>query len=554
MATRRDSRTKINQLLSADSVVVDPQVANATPPTHNMTSNTGTAVNIINNGVNDLNSLNQLQLDEQLKQQQFQQQQLQQQLQQQQEALLTQHANGGDPSVVHQNIQIHQFLPTGSEMIKLPKTRKSMVNTDEDGVRKCSRCRVKRFTESPEQLQKYATCNNCRTKRKVVKNPIDASQPNTYLDYSEFVSKIKMNSSMDILEHRYKGYSDANVFKRYELSDEVDNATYQEVGKMIIDAFIHPLMEETGFRFPVRDYHKGGTKNKKLTFMFICSQDSDRQRKSKTSAGRTSTNKLKTEHCDSKITLSYSLTNGLVQIMYHHKSHAPYVWKRHSALKAHPMDLTSVSMDSNLTASGANNADLIHAVQLHELRHAQLLQQQHHNNNQSHIQLPPLQSISADALPLQGGALNPHSQLQSQQDHRDLLSEVQNLQTYNTTINANNVSGNASATTTPTNAVNVMDGLPQSYTHQQQQQQQPPNSQQYQYLRQSSNHPNSDIAAAAVAAAAAQGNQNMVPGSMDAEIGGDQPHIHSDMATVVDLVDKANDDNIDKELIGLTGS
>ncbi|KAH3672779.1 hypothetical protein WICMUC_004185 [Wickerhamomyces mucosus] len=308
----------------------------------------------------------------------------------------------------HQQIddQIHQYH--SQEIDKRPtKKRKNDYN-----VKKCTRCRVKRSNEPIEQLNKYATCTNCRTKRKVVKNPIDTTLPNTYTDYNAFLNKISTNSTHDIFEHRYKGYSDESLFKRYTLTDNIDSHTYQAVGKQVTDYYINPLMESTGFRFPVRDYHKGGLKDKKLTFMFICSQDRERQRKSKVQNEKiSSNNKLKTEYCDSKITLSYSLIDGLVQILYNHKSHPPYVWKR------------MILKNNGYTTSNHKQS----RDQNHQLEH-EIGNQNEHQHQNSHTQSHQHQHAQ------QSQQLQPHHQQESimtNNDHRELMVDVQTLANFN---------------------------------------------------------------------------------------------------------------------------
>lgn len=151
-----------------------------------------------------------------------------------------------------------------------------------------------------------------------------------YTDYIAFINKIKLNTQQDILEHRYRGSTDPEVFKRYQVNAEIDPGTYQYIGKQLIEFYIHPLMDATGYRFPVRDYHKGGRKTKKISFMFICSQDQGKQRKSRSNNERQIQNKLKVEDCDSKVSLNYSLPDGIIQILYNHKTHPPYSWKKHS--------------------------------------------------------------------------------------------------------------------------------------------------------------------------------------------------------------------------------
>lgn len=156
------------------------------------------------------------------------------------------------------------------------------------------------------------------------------SIPNMYTDYIAFINKIKLNTQQDVLDHIYRGSTDPEVFKRYSVNADIDPGTYQYIGKQLIEFYIHPLMDATGYRFPVRDYHKGGRTTKKITFMFICSQDQGKQRKSRSNNERHIHNRLKVENCESKLSLNYSLPDGIIQIKYNHKSHPPYAWKKHS--------------------------------------------------------------------------------------------------------------------------------------------------------------------------------------------------------------------------------
>lgn len=157
---------------------------------------------------------------------------------------------------------------------------------------------------------------------------INRKLPNMYTDYSEFLNKIKTNTDHDLFEHRFRGESDPSIFKRYSSNFTVDSATYQQVAKQLLDVYINPLMEVSGYRFPIRDYHKGGRKAQRISFMFICSQDKSQKRKSRSNENRTTPNRLKVEECNSKLSLTYSLQDGIITIFYNHKSHKPYIWKK----------------------------------------------------------------------------------------------------------------------------------------------------------------------------------------------------------------------------------
>lgn len=152
--------------------------------------------------------------------------------------------------------------------------------------------------------------------------------PNMYTDYDQFLERIKTNTDHDLLEFRYTGESDPETFKRYGSNFNIDTATYQQVSKHLLEVYINPLMEVTGYRFPIRDYHKGGRKSQKISFMLICSQDKAQQRKSRSSEHRVIPNKLKVEDCKSKLTMTYSLQEGTVTLFYNHKAHRPYMWRK----------------------------------------------------------------------------------------------------------------------------------------------------------------------------------------------------------------------------------
>lgn len=197
-----------------------------------------------------------------------------------------------------------------------------------DKFKKCSRCRVRRTEESDEDLHRYATCFKCRQRRKVAKHPLDLSVPNTFTEFLEFVSQVKTNCSQDILDYHYRGVTDPNVLRRYGETEPVEPDEYQAISKQLVHFYVNPIMIATGFRFAIRDYHKGGQKNKKIMFMFVCSQDKGKQRGSRASSRRSIANKLKTEDCQSKLNLTYNLNDGSVHLDYNHKSHHQYNWKK----------------------------------------------------------------------------------------------------------------------------------------------------------------------------------------------------------------------------------
>lgn len=142
-----------------------------------------------------------------------------------------------------------------------------------------------------------------------------------------FLDRIKNNQIEDVLDHHYKSISPEELFKRYHPA-EVTNDVFAMVSKQLVATYLEPIMLITGFRFATRDYHKGGTKTKKVTFMFICSQDRTKQRKSRSDHKRQIINKLKVEECHSKVSMSYDLTNGVIQLGYNHRHHPPYSWSK----------------------------------------------------------------------------------------------------------------------------------------------------------------------------------------------------------------------------------
>ncbi|GME76249.1 unnamed protein product [Ambrosiozyma monospora] len=123
-------------------------------------------------------------------------------------------------------------------------------------VRKCSRCRVKRLSETPEELQRYQTCLNCRFKRRVkVKRPRPPPKlPALDDDWTSFQEKISLNTSIDLWRHTYKDYVDPELVPLYEphqLTEEI----VKEASDVIVSHYILPLQNLTGFKLAVRDHH-----------------------------------------------------------------------------------------------------------------------------------------------------------------------------------------------------------------------------------------------------------------------------------------------------------
>ncbi|GMG41121.1 unnamed protein product [Ambrosiozyma monospora] len=103
-------------------------------------------------------------------------------------------------------------------------------------VRKCSRCRVKRMSETPEELQRYQTCLNCRFKRrvKVKRHRPPPKLPALDDDWTSFQEKISLNTSIDLWRHTYKDYVDPELVPLYEphqLTEEI----VKEASDIIMD-------------------------------------------------------------------------------------------------------------------------------------------------------------------------------------------------------------------------------------------------------------------------------------------------------------------------------
>lgn len=210
----------------------------------------------------------------------------------------------------------------------------ALSNTSE--VPKCTRCRMKRFNESTKLLLKYNTCLNCRNKRKVKhrKPRVPSKLPNLSNNWEKFQERVATNTSVDLFQHNYSNYADETLFPRFN-PEELTDSIVDLISRRVINHYITPLQVLTGFRFAVRDHHKPRldkpNRAKKITWMFVCSQDKLRQRQSRSENKRQVSNKLKTEECESKISLNYDLVTGVVQLSYNHKHHYPYSWKKGDA-------------------------------------------------------------------------------------------------------------------------------------------------------------------------------------------------------------------------------
>jgi hypothetical protein len=202
-------------------------------------------------------------------------------------------------------------------------------NSNNNNIKKCSRCRVKRTQESESSLQKYQTCEQCRERRKVKqkKRRVLVKLPNLADDWKTFISRVALNNVIDLFQHNYRAYSNEIEFPRYD-ANSLNSEIIQRIGEKVIERYIWPLQEVTGFKFAIRDHHNpplyDNNRAKKITWMFICSQDKLRRRKSRSENKRQVLNKLKTEECCSKITMSYDIVYGIIQISYNHKHHKPF--------------------------------------------------------------------------------------------------------------------------------------------------------------------------------------------------------------------------------------
>ncbi|ODV87679.1 hypothetical protein CANARDRAFT_20416 [[Candida] arabinofermentans NRRL YB-2248] len=242
------------------------------------------------------------------------------------------------PQDQHPNVPQQQLAPASPQDPKgIKKKGSSRSDSITDSIKKCSRCRVKRMAEDPEMLIKYQTCLSCRMKRKVKQKKVrtPSKLPNLSDNWDQYQEKVSMNTTIDLFQHNYRNYTDPNIFPRYQ-KEELNEDIIKHMSQLVVSHYITPLQILTGFKLAIRDHHKPKlqepepfpNKSKKITWMYICSQDRYRQRKSRSENKRQVVNKLKTEECDSKITLNYDLVTGIVQLSYNHKHHPPFNWKK----------------------------------------------------------------------------------------------------------------------------------------------------------------------------------------------------------------------------------
>ncbi|ODQ79089.1 hypothetical protein BABINDRAFT_147878 [Babjeviella inositovora NRRL Y-12698] len=189
---------------------------------------------------------------------------------------------------------------------------------------KCSRCRVNR-DEPVLNLRCYATCRRCREVRKKIKTPLPV-----YREFDKFCRKVQQNTEVDLLDQRLATLGSPSHIQKCVL-DEITAETYLMISNRLIQVFVVPLMEATGYRFVVRDHRQGGVKKRKISLEFVCSQDKAQKR---VSHALGSAKELKVENCQSKLTLVYDLLTMELGMNFNHRSHTPYQWKRGGMAKA----------------------------------------------------------------------------------------------------------------------------------------------------------------------------------------------------------------------------
>lgn len=225
-------------------------------------------------------------------------------------------------------------------------------------IKKCSRCRMKRIHESEMDLHKYQTCAQCRAKRKVKeRRPRQLTKlPNVCDNWAKFLNKVSLNQQMDLHQHNFRAFTEEEMFPRYRAEDLTPSIIH-ETGEKIIQTYMIPLQNVTGFKFAIRDHHNPQltdlNKAKKITWMYICSQDRTRRRKSRSENKRQIVNKLKTEDCESKINLSYDIVNGVIQMCYNHKHHKP---ANGISIKSISNSVSGPSSSSTSAASGTTTS------------------------------------------------------------------------------------------------------------------------------------------------------------------------------------------------------
>lgn len=150
--------------------------------------------------------------------------------------------------------------------------------------KKCSRCRAQRKQETERELSKFSTCKNCRLKRRVIKTlppPDEAkrlgSSIGTCYYLNDFLDIIKTNVIADLSNVKYSGMINTETIPVYtatQIEEQRDQkGFYSEIVKKLISLYIEPIMSLTNYTLRIRDYHKGGSKTKKISLTFICAQD-----------------------------------------------------------------------------------------------------------------------------------------------------------------------------------------------------------------------------------------------------------------------------------------
>lgn len=245
-------------------------------------------------------------------------------------------------------------------------------------LKKCSRCRLKRIQETEEELNRYLTCLKCRNKRKLVKKTrlinieqeiaksgLGVDTDKLHFKYPDFLEQIKNNRYDDLTNIRLIGFVD--TIHKYSV-EEVDSQPnpdqfYLNISKNLTKTYIEPLTLVTGFKFVIRDYHKGGLNIKKIAIVFVCSQDKTKKRKSRSKFKRVVSNKLKIYECFSKINLYYDLITRKIVLNYSHKSHENCLEERGDLLaesidydlSTHIQDIAVAAVDNFLSISNIDH-------------------------------------------------------------------------------------------------------------------------------------------------------------------------------------------------------
>lgn len=240
------------------------------------------------------------------------------------------------------------------------------ISSNGQDIKRCSRCRSRRDGEEATGLKKYATCTNCRSKRKIVKRSVEfvvVDNVVTFNNFNRYLNALKINQVENVTGCKFLKVTDPKEFSRYDLTyinslNMADlNALYSSFSKKLIDDYIGPISLVTGYRFPIRDHHRGGSKSKKITMMFVCSQDKTRQRRSRSKEKRNVANKLKIFNCFSKIGLLYDILTGELIISFDHNTHEH--GGEHAVVQGdETLRHIDLSIQSIAAAASVSNADV----------------------------------------------------------------------------------------------------------------------------------------------------------------------------------------------------